>query len=82
VQRFARLRHFPSPHFSQSTSGTAAPREVLSVPRRGTPSARRIPKEQAEEILSLYRDQYFDLNVRHFHEKLREDHQIGLSRSG
>jgi transposase len=47
--------------------------------RRGTPSARRIPKEQAEEVVSLYRDQYFDLNVRHFHEKLREDHQIGLS---
>ena|ERR1700761_1980874 len=47
--------------------------------RRGTPSHRRIPKEQAEEVLSLYRDMYFDLNVRHFHEKLREDHQIGLS---
>jgi hypothetical protein len=38
-----------------------------------------VPKEQAEEVLSLYRDKYFDLNVRHFHEKLREDHQIGLS---
>jgi transposase len=47
--------------------------------RRGTPSRRRIAKEQAEEVLSLYRDKYFDLNVRHFHEKLREDHQIGLS---
>jgi transposase len=47
--------------------------------RRGTPSQRRIPREQAEEVLSLYRDKYFDLNVRHFHEKLREDHQIGLS---
>src|SRR5260370_5731441 len=47
--------------------------------RRGTPSHRRIPKEQAEEVLSLYRDKYFDLNVRHFHEKLREDHQLGLS---
>jgi transposase len=47
--------------------------------RRGTPSQRRIPGKQAEEVLSLYRDKYFDLNVRHFHEKLREDHQIGLS---
>ena len=28
--------------------------------------SRRIPKEQAEEVLSLYRDKYFDLNVRHF----------------
>ena len=40
---------------------------------------RRMPKEQAEEVLSLYRDKYFDLNVRHFHEKLCEEHQIGLS---
>ena len=47
--------------------------------RRGTPSGRRIPKEQAEEVLSLYRDKYFDLNVRHFHEKLRAEHQIELS---
>jgi hypothetical protein len=38
-----------------------------------------LPKEQAEEVLSLYRDKYFDLNVRHFHEKLGEQHQIGLS---
>ena len=36
-------------------------------------------EEQAEEVLSLYRDKYFDLNVRHFHEKLGEEHQIGLS---
>ena len=36
-------------------------------------------KKQAEEVLSLYRDKYFDLNVRHFHEKLGEEQQIGLS---
>src|SRR6202142_1787673 len=47
--------------------------------RRRKPSSRRVPKEQAEEVLSLYRVRYFDLNVRHFHEKLREEHQIGLS---
>src|ERR1017187_3235558 len=44
--------------------------------RRRKPSSRRVPKEQAEEVLSLYRDKYFDLNVRHFHEKLGEEHQI------
>ena len=27
--------------------------------RRGTPSRRRVPKAQAEEVLSLYRDKYF-----------------------
>ena len=47
--------------------------------RRGIPSRRRVPKAKVEEVLSLYGDKYFDLNVRHFHEKLREEHQIGLS---
>jgi transposase len=47
--------------------------------RRGSPSRRRVPKAKAEQVLALYRDKYFDLNVRHFHEKLVEDHQIGLS---
>ena len=47
--------------------------------RRRKPSSRRVAKAQAEEVLSLYRDKYFDLNVRHFHEKLGEEHQIGLS---
>ncbi len=32
-----------------------------------------------EQVLGLYREQYFDLNVRHFHEKLREVHRIELS---
>jgi transposase len=54
------------------------PKGLLDL-RRGTPSRRRVPKAEADEVLSLYRDKYFDLNVRHFHEKLREDHQIGLS---
>jgi transposase len=54
------------------------PRGLLDR-RRGTPSRRRVPKAQAEEVLGLYRDKYFDLNVRHFHEKLVEEHQIGLS---
>src|SRR5664279_766927 len=47
--------------------------------RRRKPSSRRVPKAQADEVLSLYRDRYFDLNVRHFHEKLVEEHRIGLS---
>ena len=47
--------------------------------RRGMPSGKRVPLAQAEQVLGLYRDRYFDLNVRHFHEKLTEEHQIGLS---
>jgi hypothetical protein len=30
-------------------------------------------------VLGLYRDRYFDRNVQHFHEKLKEEHQIDLS---
>ena len=47
--------------------------------RRGQPSQKRVPMEQAERVLELYREKYFDLNVRHFHEKLRERHGIQLS---
>jgi transposase InsO family protein len=35
--------------------------------------------ELAERVLSLYQETYFDLSVRHFHEKLREEHAIELS---
>jgi hypothetical protein len=47
--------------------------------RRGKPSTRRVPLAQVEQILGLYRDRYFDLNVQHFHEKLQQEHQIELS---
>jgi len=47
--------------------------------RRGKPSPKRVPVATVEKVLALYREKYFDLNVRHFHEKLREQHQIDLS---
>jgi len=47
--------------------------------RRGKPSSKRVPLVQVEQVLALYRDRYFDLNVQHFHEKLKEEHQIELS---
>jgi transposase len=47
--------------------------------RRGKPSPRRVPLETAERVLGLYREKYFDFNVRHFHEKLREEEGIELS---
>jgi transposase len=43
------------------------------------PSPKRVPVETVEQVLGLYREKYFDLNVRHFVEKLREQHGIGLS---
>jgi transposase len=49
--------------------------------RRGRPSLRRVPLELGERVLALYREKYFDFNVRPFHEKLREHHGIALSYS-
>jgi transposase len=47
--------------------------------RRGKPSPKRVPVATVEKVLGLYREKYFDLNVRHFHEKLRELHAVDLS---
>lgn len=47
--------------------------------RLGKPSMRRIPIEIVEEVVRLYREEYFDFNVRHFHERLREKHLIEVS---
>lgn len=47
--------------------------------RRGRPSPRRVPLETAERVLVLYQEKYFDFNVRHFHEKLCEEHGMQLS---
>jgi transposase len=49
--------------------------------RRGKPSPKRVPVATLERVLELYRERYFDLNVRHFHEKLRGEHEIELSYS-
>jgi len=51
----------------------------LADRRKGKTSGRRVPLKRVEEVLGLYRDKYHDLNVRHFHEKLREEHGIQLS---
>jgi transposase len=47
--------------------------------RKGKPSEKRVPLVLVEEVLRLYREVYFDLNIRHFHEKLSEAHRIKLS---
>jgi transposase len=49
--------------------------------RRGKPSRRRVPVATVEKVFALYREKYFDLNVQHFHEKLRAEHGMGLSYS-
>jgi transposase len=49
--------------------------------RQGKPSPKRVPMAVLELVLELYREKYFDFNLRHFHEKLASEHQIGLSYS-
>ena len=51
----------------------------LADRRKGKPSDKQVPLATAEEVLRLYQDTYHDLNIRHFHEKLREKHNIHLS---
>ena len=53
--------------------------EGLFDRRRGIPSPKRVPLATVEMVLDLYQEQYFDFNVRHFHEKLKSEHQIELS---
>ena len=47
--------------------------------RKGKPSPKRIPLATMEEVLRLYGERYYDLNMRHFHEKLRDEHGIQVS---
>jgi len=51
----------------------------LADRRKGMVSQRRVPLELCEKVLGLYRERYYDLNIRHFHEKLKEEHGIELS---
>src|SRR5947209_16141416 len=47
--------------------------------RRGKTSPRRVPSAVLDEVLRLYRERYFDCNVRHFHEKLTREHGFSVS---
>ncbi len=47
--------------------------------RRQSPSPRRVPLDTVREVLRLYREEYPDFNVAHFHEKLVNKHGIQLS---
>lgn len=47
--------------------------------RRQSPSPKRVPMETVQKVLRLYREEYHDFNVCHFHEKLVEEHGVALS---
>ena len=47
--------------------------------RRRSPSPKRVPLTEVETVLRLFREKYSDFNVKHFHEKLTQEHKITLS---
>lgn len=47
--------------------------------RKRSPNPKRVPVADLETVLPLYREKYFDFNVQHFHEKLREEHGLKYS---
>ncbi len=46
--------------------------------RLGKASARRVPVDQVQEVLSLYRERYGGFTAKHFHDKLRQHHGVTL----
>ncbi|HEX6120462.1 MAG TPA: ISNCY family transposase, partial [Dongiaceae bacterium] len=55
--------------------------EGLRDRRLGKPSGRRADEAEIERMLGLYRDQYHDHTVKHFHEQLtkRHDYKLGYT---
>jgi len=51
----------------------------LADRRKGRPSPKRVPLKVCQEVLRLYQERYADFNVRHFHEKLGDEHGLRLS---
>jgi transposase len=51
----------------------------LADRRKGAVSPKRVPLKTCQRVLGLFRDKYYDLNMRHFHEKLKEEQGIELS---
>ena len=46
--------------------------------RLGKVSARRVPVDQIDDVLSLYRERYGGFTAKHFHDKLRQHHGFTL----
>ncbi len=53
--------------------------EVLLDKRIGKSAVNRIPENTTKEVLSLFRDKYFDFNTKHFHEQLIKEHKLQIS---
>lgn len=55
--------------------------EGLLDRRLGKASAKRVPVDQVDQVLSLYRERYDGFTAQHFHDKLRRHHGFRLSYS-
>jgi len=53
--------------------------EGLVDQRIGKASHRRAPVDEVAKILGLFETRYFDFNVKHFHQKLRTEHNMTRS---
>ena len=53
--------------------------EGLLDRRLGKASAKRVPVDQIDQVLSLYRERYRGFTAKHFHDKLRQHHGFTLS---
>jgi transposase len=53
--------------------------EGLRDRRLGKASARRVPVDQIDQVLTLYRERYRGVTAQHFHDKLRRHHGFTLS---
>ena len=60
-------------------SALAGRKGETEVQRRQRPSPRRVPMSVVEQVIGLYQERYQRFNVKHFHEKLVEQHQVQLS---
>ena len=52
---------------------------IQGILRPKLSSNRKLPDYLKERIKSLYRQTYYDFNIRHFNDKLQENHKINLS---
>lgn len=52
---------------------------IQGILRPKLPSNRKMSDSLKEQVKSLYRQMYYDFNIRHFNDKLQENHKINLS---
>lgn len=52
---------------------------IKGILRPKLPSNRKLPDSSKERIRSLYLKNYYDFNICHFNDKLKENHRIKLS---